>query len=207
MLSTQDEDIHTQHRHLRCSGSWRRMVSATELRTAGQGHQLRHRLRHERLRAVERRWVSAGKMAQTYIDNYFSRYSGVKKFIDNTIAQAKKNKSVTTLLGRKRNLDDINASNANVRGFAERMAINTPIQGSAADLIKLAMINMEKALMENNMSSKMLLSVHDEIIFEVPEHELDKLMGLAKDVMENVFELRTPLKVNIDKGNNWAEAH
>lgn len=147
------------------------------------------------------------KMAQTYIDNYFSRYSGVKNFIDNTIADAGKTGAVSTLLGRKRKLEDINASNANVRGFAERVAVNTPIQGSAADLIKRAMINMEKALMEKGMTSKMLLSVHDEIIFETPENELEELMSLAKRVMENVFDLKVPLKVNIDKGGNWAEAH
>jgi len=147
------------------------------------------------------------KMAQTYINNYFERYAGVKTYIDTTIAMARETGEVVTLLGRKRRLDDINAANANMRGFAERMAINTPIQGSAADLIKLAMIRMEKALTEKNMESRMLLSVHDEILFEVPEKELEALMGLAKEVMENVFDLKVPLKVNIDAGNNWAEAH
>ncbi|MFK5952688.1 MAG: DNA polymerase I [Desulfobacterium sp.] len=147
------------------------------------------------------------KMAQTYIDNYFERYAGVKTYIDTTIATARETGEVVTLLGRKRRLDDINAANANMRGFAERMAINTPIQGSAADLIKLAMIRMEKALTEKNMASRMLLSVHDEILFEVPEKELEALMSLAKEVMENVFELKVPLKVNIDAGSNWAEAH
>ena len=147
------------------------------------------------------------KMAQTYINNYFERYAGVKTYIDSTIATARETGEVVTLLGRKRRLDDINAANANMRGFAERMAINTPIQGSAADLIKLAMIRMEKALIEKKMESRMLLSVHDEILFEVPEKELEALMGLAQEVMENVFDLKVPLKVNIDAGNNWAEAH
>ncbi len=147
------------------------------------------------------------KMAQTYIDNYFARYSGVKTFIANTIEQTKKTCETSTLLGRKRHLAEINSSNANIRKFAERAAINTPIQGSAADLIKLAMINMDKALKKNKMKSKMLISVHDEIVFEVPENEQEDLISLAKDVMENVFDLKVPLKVNIGVGANWAEAH
>ncbi len=147
------------------------------------------------------------KMAQTYIDNYFARYAGVRQYIDTTIAEAREKGEVATLLGRRRKLEDINAANANVRGFAERMAINTPIQGSAADLIKLAMINMDQALKTHNMESRMLLSVHDEILFEVPEKELEALKDLAKEEMEGVFELKVPLKVNIDSGENWAEAH
>jgi len=153
------------------------------------------------------------KMAQTYIDNYFARYSGVKRYIDSTIEMAKERGEVTTLLGRRRRLDDINSTNANIRGLAERMAINTPIQGSAADLIKLAMIKMDRALNETllpdgeKMASRMLLSVHDEILFEVPEVEIEPLTALAKRVMEGVFKLKVPLKVNIDSGDNWAEAH
>jgi len=151
--------------------------------------------------------VISRKMAQTYIDNYFARYAGVRGFIDETIALARELGEVTTLLGRKRRLDDISATNANVRGFAERMAVNTPIQGSAADLIKLAMINMDRALKAHGMESRMLLSVHDEILFEVPEKELEKLISLAAEEMEGVFDLKVPLKVNIDAGDNWAEAH
>jgi DNA polymerase-1 len=147
------------------------------------------------------------KMATAYIDNYFKRYSGVKKFIDTTIENTRKTCETTTLFGRKRRLDDINSSNANVRGFAERAAINTPIQGSAADLIKLAMIKLDKALQKNQMASKMLLSVHDEIIFECPFEEIDRLTDLAKDIMEHVHPLKVPLKVNFGSGKNWAEAH
>jgi DNA polymerase-1 len=147
------------------------------------------------------------KMATAYIDNYFKRYSGVKKFIDATIENTRKTGEVSTIFGRKRRLDDINSSNANVRGFAERAAVNTPIQGSAADLIKLAMIKLESALLKNNMAAKMLLSVHDEIIFECPFEEKDKLIALAKDIMENVYPLKVPLKVNFGSGQNWAEAH
>ncbi len=147
------------------------------------------------------------KMATTYIDNYFKRYAGVKQFIDNTIEQTHKSCEVSTLFGRKRRLDDIRSSNANIRNFAQRAAINTPIQGSAADLIKLAMIQMEAALVNNKMSSRMLLSVHDEIIFESPMEEKEQLIDLARKVMENVTPLKVPLKVNFGSGGNWAQAH
>lgn len=147
------------------------------------------------------------KMADAYIDNYFKRYSGVKKFIDATIEETQKTGVVFTIFGRKRRLDDINSSNANVRNFAQRAAVNTPIQGSAADLIKLAMIKMDAALKKNNLTSKMLLSVHDEIIFECPIEEKDALIALAKNIMENVHPLKVPLKVNFGSGENWAQAH
>nr|WP_320191402.1 DNA polymerase I [uncultured Desulfobacter sp.] len=146
------------------------------------------------------------KMAGIYIDNYFKRYAGVKKFIDRTIEQTRETCEVSTLFGRKRRLDDIRSSNANLRNFAQRAAVNTPIQGSAADLIKLAMIKMQTALSTEKMESKMLLSVHDEIIFESPDQEKDKLMAMAKQVMENVTPLKVPLKVNFGAGANWAEA-
>ncbi|WP_321418115.1 DNA polymerase I [uncultured Desulfobacter sp.] len=146
------------------------------------------------------------KMAGIYIDNYFKRYAGVKKFIDKTIEQTRETCEVSTLFGRKRRLDDIRSSNANLRNFAQRAAVNTPIQGSAADLIKLAMIKMQTALSTEKMESKMLLSVHDEIIFESPDQEKDKLMAMAKQVMENVTPLKVPLKVNFGAGANWAEA-
>lgn len=146
------------------------------------------------------------KMAGIYIDNYFKRYAGVKNFIDQTIEQTRETCEVSTLFGRKRRLDDIRSSNANLRNFAQRAAVNTPIQGSAADLIKLAMIKMQAALATEKMESKMLLSVHDEIIFESPEQEKNKLTVMAKQVMENVTPLKVPLKVNFGAGANWAEA-
>jgi DNA polymerase-1 len=147
------------------------------------------------------------KMANAYIDSYFKRYSGVKKFIDTIVEETKKTCEVHTIFGRKRRLDDINSSNVNIRNFAQRAAVNTPIQGSAADLIKLAMIKMDAALKKNNMASKMLLSVHDEIIFETPFEEKDSLIDLAKNVMENVHPLKVPLEVNFGSGKNWAQAH
>ena len=147
------------------------------------------------------------KMAQTYIDNYFTRYKGVKRFIDHTLAAANQSKRTSTLLGRIRLLPDIDSRNHIVRQAAERTAINTPIQGSAADLIKLAMINVDRAIRDKKLESAMLLSVHDELVFEVPPHELDTLTTLVKEIMEGVWELKVPLKVNLAAGDNWAEAH
>ena len=147
------------------------------------------------------------KMAATYIDNYFSRYAGVKKFIDNIIRRTWETQETTTIFGRKRRLPDIRSSNANLRNFANRAAVNTPIQGSAADLIKLAMIQMAQALEKNSMASRMILSVHDEIIFETPFAEKSDLMDLAREVMEGVYPLKVPLKVNFGSGANWAAAH
>ena len=147
------------------------------------------------------------KMAKTYIDNYFARYKGVKKFIDKTIEEAIKTKQTSTLLGRIRLLPDIDSPNRNIRQFAERTAINTPIQGSAADLIKVAMIKVDKAFKEKKLKSAMLLSVHDELIFEVPPDELNIVKSLVKEIMEGVWELKVPLKVNVACGENWTEAH
>jgi len=147
------------------------------------------------------------KMAKTYIDNYFSRYKGVKRFVDQTISDARKTKKTSTLLGRIRLLPDINSSNKVVREFAERTAINTPVQGTAADLIKLAMIRVDAAFRDGGLNSAMLLSVHDEIVFEVPPEELASVKVLVKEIMEGIWSLKVPLKVNLASGNNWAEAH
>ncbi len=147
------------------------------------------------------------KMAATYIDNYFKRYAGVKKFIDNTILRTWETRETSTIFGRRRRLPDIRSSNANLRNFARRAAVNTPIQGSAADLIKLAMIQMAQALEKNSMASRMILTVHDEIIFETPFAEKSDLMDLAREVMEGVYSLKVPLKVNFGSGANWAAAH
>jgi len=147
------------------------------------------------------------KMAKSYIDNYFARYKDVKQFIGRTIKDAKESKKTSTLLGRIRFLPDINSSNRNLRQFAERTAINTPIQGTAADLIKLAMIKMDATLTKRGFQSAMLLSVHDELIFEVPPDELDEAKKLIREVMEGIWDLKVPLKVNIGCGENWAEVH
>ena len=147
------------------------------------------------------------KMAKTVITNYFKRYSGVKTFIDETVEKARETAVTSTLLGRTRSLPEINSSNRNVKQFAERVAVNTPVQGTAADLIKLAMIRTEKALADKNIEATMLLSVHDEIVFEVPDGEIESATKIIKEVMEHIWELKVPLKVNINYGSNWAEAH
>jgi len=147
------------------------------------------------------------KMAKTYIENYFSRYKGVKQFIDQTIITARETGKTSTLLDRIRMIPEINSSNKNVRGFAERIAVNTPIQGTAADLIKLAMIRVHDELKAGGFAAAMLLTVHDELVFEVPPEELDAVVSMVGKTMEGIWELRIPLKVNIDWGKNWAAAH
>lgn len=147
------------------------------------------------------------KMAKTYIDHYFARYQGVKRFMDQTIADARETQRTSTLLGRIRLLPDINSSNHIIRQAAERTAINTPIQGSAADLIKVAMIRVDATLQKKNLQSAMLLTVHDELVFEVPPNELQDVSRLVKDIMEGVWQLKVPLKINVAHGRNWEEAH
>jgi DNA polymerase-1 len=147
------------------------------------------------------------KMAKVYIDNYFARYQGVRRFMDRTINEAKESKRTSTLLGRIRLLPDIGSANHNVRQFAERTAINTPIQGTAADLIKIAMIRVDEALRQKKLQTAMLISVHDELVFEVPPEELETAKELIRAIMEEVWELKVALKVNIAWGKNWAEVH
>jgi DNA polymerase-1 len=146
-------------------------------------------------------------MAKTYIDNYFNHYTGVKAFIDQTIETARRTKQTSTLMGRIRLLPDIDSRNVNVRQFAERTAVNTPIQGTAADLIKLAMIAVDRHLRETPFRSAMLLSVHDELVLEVPPEEIEAVSAMVKTAMENVWDLSVPLKVNLAVGDNWNEAH
>ncbi|NNG00323.1 MAG: DNA polymerase I [Desulfobacteraceae bacterium] len=147
------------------------------------------------------------QMAKTYIDNYFEQYQGVKTFMKETVASARESRQTSTLMGRIRQIPDIASRNHNVRMFAERTAINTPIQGTAADLIKVAMIKMDDALLQRGLKTAMLLSVHDEILFESPPDEIDTIHRLVREVMENVWDLKVPLKVNVAMGENWAEAH
>lgn len=147
------------------------------------------------------------KMAKTYIEHYFARYEGVKRFIEDTIKEARKAGKVTTLLGRHRWLPDIKSTNRVAREFAERTAVNTPLQGTAADLIKVAMIRIHHALAEKGLQAKMLLQVHDELVFEAPPEELKSLEQVVRSIMEGVYELRVPLKVDVKSGQNWADAH
>jgi DNA polymerase-1 len=145
--------------------------------------------------------------AKKFIDEYFQSYPGVKDYMEKTISFCRKNGFVETIMGRKRFLPDINSRNQTVRGFAERNAINTPIQGSAADIIKLAMIKIHNKFKEANLKSNMILQVHDELIFDVLKDELDIVKNIVKNEMENVCKLEVPLIVDIGTGNNWLEAH
>ena len=145
------------------------------------------------------------KDAQRFIDKYFGLYSGVQRFMEDIVMTAREDGFVTTLLGRRRTVADINAKNRNQREFAERMAINTPIQGTAADIIKLAMIHCDDALKANKLHAKMLLQIHDELVFELPKEELEETQKLIKKAMEGAFELDVPLVVNFEVGNSLAK--
>jgi len=141
------------------------------------------------------------------IDQYFERFPGINDYIEETKKFAKENQYVSTLLGRRRYIPDINSRNWNVRGFAERMAINMPIQGTAADIIKLAMIEIHHYLNAEGLKSKMLLQVHDELIFEIHESEVGEVPERIKSMMENAYELNVPLDVEMGLADNWLEAH
>jgi DNA polymerase-1 len=141
--------------------------------------------------------------AQAFIDSYFARYPGVKEFIDREIAGAVKQGFVTTILGRRRYLPDICSPNPAVRQLAERQAMNTPIQGSASDLIKCAMIRVLDGIREKGFKGRMLLQIHDELLFTVPKGELSGFAALVTDRMENVLELKVPVKVDAASGPDW----
>jgi DNA polymerase-1 len=146
------------------------------------------------------------KEAAAFIDQYFEVFQGVRRYMDVIVKQAKQDGYVKTLLERRRYLPEINASNFNLRSFAERTAMNTPIQGTAADIIKLAMVHMDKALHDRQLKSRMLLQVHDELVFEVPEDELEIMKELVPDVMSQALKLSVPLKSEVSYGENWYEA-
>lgn len=147
--------------------------------------------------------------AKTIIDNYFKEYPSIKRYMDNTINYAREHSYVETLMGRKRYLRDIHSANQTVRGYAERNAINSPIQGTAAEMIKLAMINVHKALKESSMRTRMILQVHDELVFDVPKDEVEEAKKLIKENMESAMTLPYDLPVIAEagSGNNWLEAH
>ncbi len=146
------------------------------------------------------------KQAQQYIDTYFEKYPGVKQYMEEIVRDAKDKGYVETLYHRRRYLSDINSRNFNLRSFAERTAINTPIQGSAADILKIAMIEMARRLKEEKLQATMLLQVHDELVFEVPESELEQLNQLVKEVMEHAVSLHVPLITDSSWGKTWYEA-
>ncbi|HEL0564699.1 DNA polymerase I [Streptococcus equi subsp. zooepidemicus] len=146
------------------------------------------------------------KQAKAYIDTYFERYPGIKAYMERVVREAKDKGYVETLFKRRRQLPDINSRQFNLRSFAERTAINSPIQGSAADILKIAMINLDQALVAGGFETKMLLQVHDEIVLEVPNHELAAVKALVKEMMESAVSLAVPLRVDESAGKSWYEA-
>jgi DNA polymerase-1 len=156
---------------------------------------------------LSRRLGISRSEASSFIDTYFQQYSGVKRFFDGVVSQAKESGYVETLLGRRRYVPEINSQNRNIAEAARRIAINTPIQGTAADLIKKAMVQIDAELVKQNMSSRMLIQVHDELVFEIlPEEKVD-LQAMVREIMENALSFHVPLKVNLSVGSNWEEAH
>jgi len=145
------------------------------------------------------------KKKKKYIDTYFQRYKGVRAFIDHVLEQTRREQRVRTLFGRIRPIPDINSKNANMRGFAERTAVNTPLQGTAADVIKLAMIKIDAEITRRKLRSHMTLQVHDELVFEVPEQEVDPMRELVSEHMQNVYPFKVPLMVDIGVGHNWRD--
>jgi len=144
--------------------------------------------------------------AKKYIEKYLTLYPKVNEYMTEIVKKAKETSSVRTLLNRKRTIDELNNTNYMIRQMGERIALNTPIQGTAADILKLAMIRIDEKLKEDNLKTKMLLQVHDELIFDVPDEELNIVIDIVREIMENVYKLSVPLKVEIDYGRDWYEA-
>jgi DNA polymerase-1 len=147
------------------------------------------------------------KEAQQYIDSYFARHAGVKRYMETIVEEAQTNGFVKTLFGRIRFIPEINNPDQAVRQLGQRTAMNTPIQGTAADIIKMAMINTTTKLRERGLTSRLILSIHDELVFEVKENEITEMEKLIREEMEHVIPLDVPLKVSMGKGLNWAAAH
>src|SRR5271165_1551930 len=146
------------------------------------------------------------KEAEEYIRTYFELHAGVRKFIQKTIAETRKNGFTVTLFGRKRPIPDMHSRNPNARSFAERTAVNTPLQGTAADLIKLAMIRIDHLIQRDNLETRMLLQVHDELVFEAPPAEAESSARVIKREMETVHKLDVPLVADTGIGENWRDA-
>jgi DNA polymerase-1 len=140
------------------------------------------------------------------IDRYFEAYPGVRAFLDRTVAEAHKDGSVTTMFGRRRRIPELRSSNHNLRAFGERTAMNHPMQGTAADIMKLAMIEVDRRMRTEGYDSRMVLQVHDELVFEVSPPESDALSAMVSEVMAGVAELAVPLEVSVNSGPDWASA-
>lgn len=145
------------------------------------------------------------RTAKQYIETYFERYAGVRAFIDETLETVRRDQAVRTFFGRSRPIPDIQSRNPNMRGFAERTAINTPLQGTAADLIKLAMLRIDQLIRERKLKSRMTLQVHDELLFDVVPEEAKELQTLVKHEMEHVAEFSVPIVAEVGIGKNWRD--
>ena len=143
------------------------------------------------------------KEAARFISTYFRRYAGVRRYLEETVRRGRELGYVSTVLGRRRYIPELRSSNRNVRMAAEREAVNTPIQGTAADIIKIAMVRLYRALRERNLRSRMILQVHDELVLEVPAEEVETVVPLVKEVMEGAYRLDAPLQVEVHTGPNW----
>jgi len=156
---------------------------------------------------LSQRLYISRKEAKELIDGYFNTYPNVRAYMNKSIQFARDKGYAETIMGRRRYLRDIHSRNAIIRGMAERNAINAPIQGSAADIIKIAMVCIHKAIKEKNYKSRMIIQVHDELVFDVYKPELQAITEMVKDAMQNAVKLKIPLLVDLDTGNNWLEAH
>ena len=145
--------------------------------------------------------------AKAYMDAYLKKYSGVREYMKNIVDEAKQDGYVKTLYNRRRALPELKSSNFNTRSFGERVALNMPIQGTAADIIKLAMVNVYKRLNAEGLESKLILQVHDELICECPEHEAERVAEILREEMSGAVQLSVPLTVDVKIGHSWAEAH
>jgi DNA polymerase-1 len=145
--------------------------------------------------------------AKGIIDSYYAQFAGLRGYMDKLVRDARETGFVETIMKRRRYLPDINSANAVVRGYAERNAVNAPIQGSAADIIKMAMIRIHDEIEKQKMESRMILQVHDELVFDVPMHEIDAMGALVKTCMESAIEIDVPLDVQVEVGKNWLDAH
>jgi DNA polymerase-1 len=145
--------------------------------------------------------------AKMYIEKYFQKYPGIKAYMDESVKKCKENGYIETLWGRRREVPEINAKNYNVRQFGERVAMNAPIQGTAADIIKIAMVNVVSRLEKEGLKSKLLLQVHDELVIESPEYEVEQAKQILVEEMQNVAKLKVPLIAEANVGKSWYEAH
>jgi DNA polymerase-1 len=145
--------------------------------------------------------------AKGIIDSYFEQFSALKSYMEQVMHDAREKGYVETIMKRRRYLPDINSANAVVRGFAERNAINAPIQGSAADIIKMAMIKVHHTMKNHHLKSKMILQVHDELVFDVHKDEVDVMKALVRECMEHAIEINVPIDAQVEVGENWLDAH